>query len=719
MLWEAPDFWYRGTGIDDVEDMVVHVFSGGGPDPRGRPGRLVGSAQVSVIDLWGREGLVKEAWYDLKRGEQVAGQVRLCVQVGPCLHVSKRCDDGAGGRLWRAGRHGALPLVRGPLRSRSRALARLLHAGVPLAFPVFPPSSPPYPTFLPYLATYPAPPPSLCFLRVPSPHLSPGLSFVSPPPPSPTSQVVGAGAAKAARRYFARILLLDQLRVTGLQQTPSRPLPPDAVLVLSCGSFTTRSSMVVETFSPSWPDTLRCDSDDLATSDLVTLSLVDVDGVSDTVLATCTIPVFDLFGPPSGRVREAQYPMFNAEARVCLLGVRLTLQGPRAGEGRAGPPRLTLSHLSAIGLKCAPDGKPGAAMLRVTFAGQTFRTTVARKSTDPKYGPEEVFAWFPAATTTATNAAALAAKRRQAMIDDAAARPVTPSSPKVGAGPGTPRAGPGAVGTPQMPSTSRLGPGSGTPRAGPATARKGSVLGGAAPLLSPSGSTSGRGPLGTPRGTTARKPSVFGLGPSALGLGLGSGLVVATGADWDGGSVDSGTTAVVPMGGVPAALGGVAPGTPWPADILMMGKDGQPSASAAAGSGGGGVNDVTIQVFLCDRLKDTAAGVAVIPSKVLVQSNGVPMAAVFPIRDSGTGRLFATFTWQGAGGVAMEADRLPDYVGAMESGMRSGKGSLAWKDGRRCVRVCVCVCGAGGVVGGRGPCASHIGSGAHPLPCCA
>lgn len=469
-------------------------------------------------------------------------------------------------------------------------------------------------------------------------------------------QVTGAGAAKAARRYFARILTLDRLKVTGLQQTPSRPLPPDAVLVMTCGSFTMRSSMVVETFSPAWPDLLRCDSDDLASTDLVTLSLVDVDGSSDTLLASCTIPIFDLFGPPQGRVREARYGMFSAEVRVCTLALRLMLEGPRAGEVRTGPPCLSLSALSAIGLKCAPDGKPGAAMLRIAFAGQVFRTTVARKSTDPKFGAEEVFAWFPAAVDTATSAAALAAKRRQALIDDASARPVTPSSPKVGPA---------------------------------STGRKGSVLG---PLGSPALAGGGSPKLGP----SGRKGSVLGLGPSGLSLGppalpgggLGGDLSVITGADWDSGSVGSEATIGPPSGGVPAALGGVPPGAAWPTDVLSMGKD-EAAGGAGVGVAGasGGAYDVTIQVFLCDRLKDTPAGVAIIPSKVLAQSNGVPMAAVFPIKDSGTGRLFATFSWRGAGGVAREAEKLPDYEGTMESGMRSGKGILTWKDGRRWV-VC-------------------------------
>lgn len=78
--WTTPDFWFRGPGVDAVDSLTVHVHSGGS-DPRDPTGHLLGSADVAVVELWGREGQIKEAWYDLKQGDAVVGQVRLCVQV--------------------------------------------------------------------------------------------------------------------------------------------------------------------------------------------------------------------------------------------------------------------------------------------------------------------------------------------------------------------------------------------------------------------------------------------------------------------------------------------------------------------------------------------------------------------------------------------------------------------------------------------------------------
>ena len=82
--WDDADFPFRGPSIDATEVVRIDVYD---KDDLSRDD-LLGTAEIPVVELWGRDGEPIEGWYHLFSDGAPAGQVHVCMQV-----------TGAGARL--------------------------------------------------------------------------------------------------------------------------------------------------------------------------------------------------------------------------------------------------------------------------------------------------------------------------------------------------------------------------------------------------------------------------------------------------------------------------------------------------------------------------------------------------------------------------------------------------------------------------------------------
>ena len=76
-VWADADFALRGPDIDATETVRIDVYD---KDKVGRDD-LLGTAEVPVVELWGRDGEPIEGWFHLFCDGAPAGQVHLSMQV--------------------------------------------------------------------------------------------------------------------------------------------------------------------------------------------------------------------------------------------------------------------------------------------------------------------------------------------------------------------------------------------------------------------------------------------------------------------------------------------------------------------------------------------------------------------------------------------------------------------------------------------------------------